>query len=123
MTEFLIAGRGTGKSWEALKWMRGAGNRRLVVADSRQVDNLRRMEDEYASRKGVSKTYLHDLIIPYSSLAMGRHMGQTMELGVDNLDMLLRTIFRAPVGFVTATGSLHGEPSEQTNSILIGGSA
>lgn len=122
MTEFLIDGRGTGKSWEALKWMRGGGNRRLVVADSRQVDHLFRLERAYAERLGVSRTYLPEKIIPYSAIS-GRHMPQFIELGVDNLDMLLRTIFRAPVGFVTATGSLHGEPSEQTNSILIGGSA
>jgi hypothetical protein len=121
VTEFLIDGRGSGKSHAALMWMRGAGNRRLVVADSLQVDNLRRMEDEYASRKGVSKTYLQDMIIPYASIRNGRYMPQTAELGVDNLDMLLRQIFGADVGFVTATGSLHSY-APRVNEITIGGS-
>lgn len=34
MTEFLIGGCGTGKSHEAIKWVRGAGNRYLVVTST-----------------------------------------------------------------------------------------
>lgn len=123
MTEFLISGRQTGKSTAALRWLRGAGNRQLVVPDSRQVDYLARMDREYAEKNGVSRFYLPDKIIPYASLGYGRHMPPTIELGVDNLDIIISHIFKRSVGFVTATGSLYDGPLDRSNTIYLGGSA
>lgn len=122
MTEFLIGGRGTGKSQEAIKWVRGSGNRYLVVPDAAQSANLLAMDRANASRRGGS--LLHpEKFISYSS-SPRRFYGQTVELGVDNLDMLLQTIFGRPVGFVTATGSLFAVPEAQpTNIIDLGGSS
>lgn len=120
MTEFLIDGRRTGKSRAALRWLRGAGNRSLVVPDAGQAEFLARMDQEYAAEHGVSRFYLTDKIIPYSSVQQGRLRGRQVELGVDNLDMLLMSIFRSPVGFATATGTVHHAP-EVRNHIVIGG--
>jgi hypothetical protein len=120
MTEFLIGGRGTGKSTEAVRWVRGAGNRYLVVADSMRAANLLRTDQASSDRLGVSR--LHpEKVIPWTSLTHGRHMGQTIELAVDDLDAMLHQIFRSPVGFVTATGSLHGLPESVANLIQLGG--
>lgn len=121
MTEFLIGGRGTGKSRAALRWLRGAGNRSLVVPDSRQAEFLARMDREYAAEHGVSRFYPTHKIIPYSSVQQGWLRERHVELGVDNLDMLLMSIFRSPVGFATATGTLH-QAHEVHNHIVIGGS-
>lgn len=122
MTAFMIDGRGTGKSTEAVKWVRGAGNRYLVVADSGRAASLLSTDRASSARLGVS--VLHpEKVIPFTSLMGGRHMGQTIELAVDDLDAMLRQIFRSPVGFVTATGSLHGIPESTSNLIQLGGSA
>lgn len=119
MTEFLIGGRGTGKSQEAIKWVRGAGNRYLVIPDSRQVDHLLAMDRANVARRGGMA--LHpDKFIPYHAAATRRGMGQAVEYGVDNLDMLLQQIFGRYVAFVTATGSLHSAPESETNSLQIG---
>lgn len=121
MTAFLIDGRGTGKTTEAIKWVRGAGNRYLVVADSMRAANHVRTDHARSDRLGVSR--LHpDKIIPFASLRAGRHMGQTIELAVDDLDSMLYEIFRSPVSFVTATGTLAGF-SESTNVIQLGRSS
>lgn len=117
MTEFLISGRGTGKSQAALKWVRGAGNRYLVVPDSRQIDNLIHMDRANADRDGVMP--LHpEKFMSYGMTGTRRNLSQSCELGVDNLDMLLRQIFGRYVGFVTATGSLRAPVV--TNTIQIG---
>lgn len=121
MTEFLIGGRGTGKSQAALKWVRGAGNRYLVVPDSGSIDSLLAMDRANTDRLGGMRLHPEK----FMSYAMGgtRHShGQTVEYGVDGLDLMLRQIFGREVGFVTATGSLHGGMSPDTNTISIGGS-
>lgn len=118
MTEFLISGRGTGKSFEAIRWVRGAGNRYLIVPDSTQLYNLLRMDRAESDRLKVSR--LHpEKIMSYSMSATRHGLGQNVEFGVDNLDALLSTIFGRAVGFVTATGTLVGHHSN-TNTIQIG---
>lgn len=118
MTEFVIGGRATGKTQEALRWVRGAGNRYLIVPDAQQASGVLATDAANCARLGGMPLHA-EKVMPYGSR---RRLGQTVELGVDNIDMLLREIFLAPVSFVTATGSLHGGPLP-SNQIIIGGSA
>lgn len=123
MTEFLISGRGTGKSQEALKWVRGAGNRYLVIPDSRTVDSLLAMDRANTARRGGS--VLHpEKFIPYAAVGTRtRGHGQNVEYGVDDLHLLLRQIFGREVGFVSALGSLHSVPDPVPENIIdLGGS-
>lgn len=120
MTQFLIDGRGTGKSYAALRWLRGGGNRYLVVADSGQVNHMLAM-DKAMIERGQATTPLHpEKFMSYSMAATRHGHSQTVEYGVDNLDMLLARIFGRQVGFVTATGSLHAS-APPANIIEIGG--
>lgn len=122
MTEFLISGRGTGKTAEAVKWVRGAGNRYLVVADTTRALSALASDTALRARQGAGTPLHQDKVIPYSSIRQGRHMGQTLELAVDDLDLLLQQIFMRPVGFITATGSLTSFRPPALNQITIGGS-
>lgn len=118
MTEFMISGRGTGKTYEAITWARGAGNRYLVVADEQRASNALATDAFHCALRGGMA--LHpEKIIPFSSI--GRINGQTVELAVDDLDALLHQVFRRPVGLVTATGTLHGVREPSANIITTGG--
>lgn len=122
MTEFLISGRGTGKSAEAVKWVRGAGNRYLVAANTTRAISALASDAALRGRQGGGTPLHQDKVIPYASIRQGRYLGQTVELAVDDLDMILHEIFGRPVGFITATGSLHSFGPPAVNQIIIGGS-
>lgn len=101
MTEFLIAGRGTGKTTTAINWVHGGPDRRLVSFNEPAAENARRMD---RSRPGAP---LHrDHVMSYSQVANGRSLGLAhgTELAVDDLEQMLHMIFGYPVGLVTATG-------------------
>lgn len=113
MTRFIIAGRQSGKTTAAAQWVRGGIRRQLVVPDAMQADWVRGTHFPGALD-------LHpDAIIPYSALMSGRTRGQRFnELAVDNLDMLLTSLFGYQVSLVTATGDL---ASPSPNTIRTGG--
>lgn len=112
MTRFIIAGRGTGKTHAAVQWVRGGVRRQLVVPDAAHAD--------WDRMHVPGATDLHpDAIIPYAALMSGRARGQRFtELAVDNLDMMLTSLFGQPVALVTAAGDY---ASPAPNTIRTGG--
>ena len=120
MTQFLIDGRGTGKSQAALRWVRGGGNRYLILPDSRDVDHMLAMDRAMVDRGQATMPLHPEKFVPYAAGATRHGHSQTVEYAVDGIDTLLTRIFGRPVGFVTATGSLFAA-APPANIIQIGG--
>lgn len=108
MTEFLISGPAMGKTTAAVNWARGGPRRQIVTVNEVEAGRVRHLlmhpeigSPVYDARKVISLAQLNrgdgnDGPVKYN------------ELVVDNLDMMLATLFRLPVSLVTARGVKRG---------------
>lgn len=102
--EFQIGGRKTGKTTLLLEWLKKApkGTSRLYIGATVQMCDL-----AFKKSEEMGLDIPRESFISYSDISNGKklHGYKNIELGVDNIDLLLYSFFGdCPIGRVTATG-------------------
>lgn len=108
MTEFLVSGPAMGKTTTAINWARGGPRRQIVTFDDSEAGRVRNL---LLHPEIGSPVYDARKVISLGQLARGDgNQGPVKydELVVDNLDLMLASLFRLPVSLVTARGVKQG---------------
>jgi hypothetical protein len=97
MLEVHVGGRKTGKTTLLLEWMKESTDRVMVCHSVEMCNVVWRRSEE------MSLNLDRDRFVSLEQIRNGRLHGRNVILGVDNLDLLLYSIFGAPVRRITAT--------------------
>lgn len=91
-----VSGRQGGKTTAMIEWLREDPDNRMVVCATEERAKYFRL------RAGSAR----DRVVSYTNYQ--RSHGRPVELGIDDLDFLLATIFTPRIGMVTLTGEFEG---------------
>jgi hypothetical protein len=108
VTEFLITGPAMGKTTAAINWSRGGARRQIVAFNEREASRVR---DLLLHPEIGSPVYDPYKVVSLEMFLRGdanRGPVKYDELVLDNLDMMLDTMFHRPVPFITARGTRQG---------------
>lgn len=104
MTEFIVRGRGGGKTYAAVQWLKEDPDRRVIVT----VDPARAVEIRSQYGLSASQVMSCDSQMKPPPQLQGRPL-KDFELAIDDVDELIGRAFLFKVGLVTAKGDCgHG---------------
>jgi len=111
-----VAGRRCGKTRAALSWLLEDPSRTLILP--RQGDRAAMLDSARLFLPGVTDSFLANIrrqLIPVHEADLGLR-GRGGEIGVDNLEECLQTLWHGRIGFATINGTLlPGQNVVQTN--------
>lgn len=103
-------GRRSGKTEKMIDWFLGDPRNRIIVTNNKeQAEYLKKMIRE---RMGDRFPY-YPQIISYHDSGYLLRGSRNFEVGIDNLDLILSTLFRNSVEFVTVTGVRFDAPKRK----------
>lgn len=117
-TEFHIAGRGAGKTYDLMEWVMDPDPKewRIVVVHS--VEERTRLRNQYGTKVGQAH-------IQTMSTIMRKDFGRAIPadhrilVGVDNVEMVLSELLQHDIGRITGNGYLEAVPEEENPHIVI----
>lgn len=102
MIEFDVGGRKIGKTTRMLQWLEEAPQgelRIMVVHSTREADRLAKLANDQGY-KNITESHF----VTFSNLEWLHGLPGNIQLGVDNIDLMLTYLFKASVARVSATG-------------------
>lgn len=95
---FFGGARQIGKTTKMIDWLKSNKHRTLLVHHLSYANDLKRQYPEVAPQIDTFWHYVN---------AKGGYWPRTKEIAIDNIDIILAQMFKAPIKYVTFTGSVH----------------